>query len=128
MILQLPVVSTEVTWWYLVSCWAGLGWAGPEGPRCLQSHVWHFAVDSQRAGLSWAPLAFHAVLSEPHLSWSLPRQKLPVLVKARPGIDRVSFPSYSLRASHRLAKIQGEEKIEPISPWEEYQKFAAISM
>ena len=71
----------------------------------------------------WAqlgPSRFHGV-SEPLLSWSLPRQKLPILFKARPGIDRVSLQSYSLQASHRPAKIQGEEKIDPISPWEEYQ-------
>lgn len=39
----------------------------------------------------------------------------------------VSLPSYSLWASQSLAKIQGEEKIwDPISPWAECQKPAAI--
>ena len=121
MILQLPWYPQRSLGIYLAA-----GLAGLESPTCLHSCVWHFSGDSQKAGLIWAPLTFHGV-SGPLLSWSLPRQKSPALFKAMPGINRVSLPSYSLWANHNLAKIQGEEKTwDPISPWEEGQKLAAI--
>lgn len=69
--------------------WGHLGWARPQGLKAF-THKPGILMETARKPSSAGPLSLSRE-SQGLPLWSLPRPKLPVLFKARPGVNRVSL-------------------------------------